>query len=148
MKVILLKDVPGTGTAGAICEVKEGYARNYLIPRGLAVPASDGAVRALTHQRQAEQRRTERRRLEAEALVDRLRGVVLEVRSRAGEGGRLYGSVTAQHVVEALAARGFSISKRQVEMDRPIRAEGFYQVPVRVAPGLVVKVDLNVVATR
>lgn len=148
VKVILLRDVPGTGAAGAICEVKEGHARNYLIPRGMAVPASDGAVRALAQQRQAEQRRVERRRAEAEGLVDRLKGVVLEVRGRAGEGGRLYGSVTVQQVVNALAARGFSISKRQVEMDQPIRAEGFYQVPVRVAPGVVVKVDLNVVATR
>lgn len=146
--MVLLKDVPGTGAAGAICEVKGGYARNYLIPRGLAVPASEGTVRALTQQRQAVQRREERRRAEADALVDRLKGVVIEIRSRAGEGGRLYGSVTPQQVADGLAALGFAISKKQVEMDQPIRLEGFYQVPVRVAPGVVVRVDLNVVGVR
>jgi large subunit ribosomal protein L9 len=148
VRVILLKDVPGTGTAGEVKEVKDGHARNYLIPRGLAMPASESAVRALAGRKQAEQRRLARQRSEIDELVARLTGLVLEVRGRAGEGGRLFGSVTSQQVAEALAARGFAVSRKQIELEEPIRVEGFYRVPVRVAPGVVVHVDLNVIATR
>ncbi len=148
MKVILLKDVPGTGAAGEIRDVKEGHARNYLIPRGLATPASEGAVRALAKQKQVVEQRAERKRHETEELVERLKGVVLEIRGRAGEGGRLFGSVTSQQVADALARKGFDISRKQVELHEPIRIEGFYQVPVRVASGVVIKVDLNVIGTR
>jgi large subunit ribosomal protein L9 len=148
MKVILLKDVPGTGSAGEVKEVKEGHARNYLIPRGLAMPASEGAVRALANQKQAVERRVERQRHETEELIERLKGLVLEIRGRAGEGGRLFGSVTSQQVAEALSRRGFDISRKQVELHEPIRIEGFYQVPVRVAPGVVIRIDLNVIGTK
>ncbi|MDR7521709.1 MAG: 50S ribosomal protein L9 [Armatimonadota bacterium] len=148
MKVILLKDVPGTGRAGAICEVKEGHARNYLIPRGLAVPASDGAVRALQAQQDAVQRRAERQRARTQELQQRLQGLVLEIRSRAGQGGRLFGAVTAQQIADALVSKGFAISRKQVELENPIRVEGFYRVPVRIAPGVVVEVDLNVTGIR
>jgi large subunit ribosomal protein L9 len=148
VRVILLKDVPGTGTAGEVKEVKDGHARNYLIPRGLAMPASESAVRALAGRKQAEQRRLARQRSEIDELVARLTGLVLEVRGRAGEGGRLFGSVTSQQVAEALAARGFAVTRKQIELEEPIRVEGFYRVPVRVAPGVVVHVDLNVIATR
>ncbi|MDR7518906.1 MAG: 50S ribosomal protein L9 [Armatimonadota bacterium] len=148
MKVILLKDVPGTGRAGAICEVKEGHARNYLIPRGLAVPASEGAVRALQAQQDAVQRRAERQRAQTQELQQRLQGLVLEIRSRAGQGGRLFGAVTSQQIADALVSKGFSISRKQVELEDPIRVEGFYRVPVRIAPGVVVEVDLNVTGIR
>lgn len=148
MKVILLKDVPGTGAAGELLDVKDGHARNYLLPRGLAMPASEGAVRSLTNQRRAAERRAERARLEVEELIGRLKGMVLEIRGRAGEGGRLFGSVTSQQIADALTKQGFAVSRKQVELDEPIRIEGFYQVPIRVAPGRVVNVDLNVVGTR
>jgi large subunit ribosomal protein L9 len=148
MKVILLKDVPGTGAAGEIKEVKEGHARNYLIPRGLAMPASEGAVRALTNQQRAVERRAERQRRESEELIERLKGLVLEIRSRAGEGGKLFGSITSQQIAEALVQKGFDISRKQVELHEPVRLQGFYQVPVRVAPGVVVKIDLNVIGTK
>lgn len=148
MKVILVKDVPGTGSAGEVKEVKEGHARNYLIPRGLAMPASEGAVRAIANQKQAVERRVERQRHETEELIERLKGLVLEIRGRAGEGGRLFGSVTSQQVAEALTKRGFDISRKQVELDEPIRTEGFYQVPVRAAPGVVIRIDLNVIGTK
>jgi large subunit ribosomal protein L9 len=148
MKIILVKDVPGTGAAGEIREVKEGHARNYLIPRGLAVPASDSAVRALTDKKQAVERRAERQRHETEELIDRMRGLVLEIRGRAGEGGRLFGSVTSQQIADALTKKGFQVSRKQVELDEPIRVEGFYRVPVRVAPGTLIHIDLNVVGTK
>ncbi len=148
MKVILIKDVPGTGKAGATCEVKEGYAHHYLIPRGLAVPASEGALRAHMHRQQAAKKRAERDRAEADGLIQGLEGLVLEVRGRAGAGGKLFGSVTSQQIAEALAGRGFAVDRKQVELEEPIRVEGFYRVPVRIRPGRVVKIDLNVIGVR
>jgi large subunit ribosomal protein L9 len=147
VKVILLKDVAGTGKTGAVVEVKEGFARNYLFPRGLAAPASDGAMRMLANQKQAVDRRKERETAEAAEAIRRLEGLVLEVRSKAGGGGKLFGSVTSQQIADALAKRGFEISRKQVELDEPIRVQGFYQVPIRIAPGTVVRVDLNVIGT-
>lgn len=148
MKVILLKDLPGTGKANTIVDVKEGYARNYLIPRKLAAEATPGAIRHLEEQRRAVEHRAARAREEAEARVKRLEGLVLEIRSKAGEGGKLFGSVTAQQIANALAAKGFDVTRRQIELDDPIRAEGFYKVPIRLGPRVVVRVDLNVVGTR
>jgi large subunit ribosomal protein L9 len=148
VKVILLKDVPGTGKAGTLSDVKEGHARNFLIPRGLAVEATPGALRALERQHQAVQHRADRERDEVTAQVQRLEGLVLEIRGKAGEGGRLFGSVTSQQIAEALAAKGYTVTRKQVELDEPIKVEGFYKVPIRLRPGVVVHVDLNVVGNR
>ena len=148
MKVILLKDLPGTGKANTVVDVKEGHARNYLIPRGLAVEATAGATRRLEEQYRAVEHRVAREREETEARVKHLEDLVLEIRSKSGEGGKLFGSVTAQQIADALAAKGFSVTRRQVELDEPIKAEGFYKVPVRLGPGVVIRVDLNVVGAR
>jgi len=148
VKVILLKDVPGTGKAGTLSDVKEGHARNFLIPRGLAVEATPGALRALERQHQAVQHRADRERDEVTAQVQRLEGLVLEIRGKAGEGGRLFGSVTSQQIAEALAAKGYTVTRKQVELDEAIKVEGFYKVPIRLRPGVVVHVDLNVVGNR
>jgi len=145
MRVILLKDVAGLGAPGAVKEVKEGYARNYLVPRGLAVEATEGNLRRLTLQKAAAVERTRRERQEAEDLARSLEQVVIEVHAKGGERGRLFGSVTAHQIADALAARGFEISKKQVEWDEPIKSAGFHKVPVRVGPGIVVRVDVNVV---
>lgn len=147
MKVILLKDVPGTGKAGTLAEVKEGHARNYLLPRGLAIEASEGALRNLEQRKRAVENRAEREREEVEAQVQRLRGLVLEIRGRAGKGGRLFGSVTSQHIAEALERKGFSVNRKQIELDEPIHVEGFYKVPIRLRAGVVVQIDLNVLGT-
>jgi large subunit ribosomal protein L9 len=148
VKVVLLKDIPGTGKAGAVAEVKEGHARNYLIPRGLAVEATPGALRSLESQHQSVQHRAERERDQVSAQVQRLEGLVLEIRAKAGEGGRLFGSVTSQQIADALTARGFAVTRKQVELEEPIKVEGFFKVPIRLRPGMVVRVDLNVVGTR
>ncbi len=147
MKVILLKDVPGTGKAGSVSDVKEGHARNYLIPRGLAVEASEGALRDLEQRKRAVQHHADREREEVAAQVRRLEGLVLEIRGKAGVGGRLFGSITSQQIAETLIRRGFSVTRKQIELEEPIRVEGFYKVPIRVHAGVVVQVDLNVIGT-
>lgn len=148
MRVILLKDVPALGQAGLVKEVKEGYARNYLIPRGLAAEATAHTLRALETQRKAASDRAQRVRTDAERLASGLEAAVIEISARGGEGGRLFGSVTAQDIADALVRAGFDVGKKQVDLDEPIKTAGFYKVPVRVGPGMVARVDINVVATR
>lgn len=147
MKVILLKDVPGTGKAGTVSEVKEGHARNYLIPRGLAIEASPGALRDLEHRTRAVKHRVDREHEEIETQSRSLEGLVLEIRGKAGKGGRLFGSVTTQQIADALTARGFAVTRKQIELDKPIHVEGFYKVPIRLRAGVTVQVDLNVIGT-
>lgn len=147
MKVILLKDVQGLGRPGQVKDVKEGYARNYLLPRGLATEATEGNIRAVEGRQKAVEDRTRRERNEAEQLASQLSQMVLEIRARTGEGGRLFGTVTAQQVADALAARGVRVSKKQIALDEPIKTAGFYKVPVRIGPGIVARVDVNVVGT-
>lgn len=148
MKVILLKDVDGLGHTGAVKEVKEGYARNYLFPRGLAQEATEGALRALREKQQSQKDRHNQQHAEAAALASALEKTVVEIKARTGEGGRLFGSVTGQDIADALTARGYNVTKKQVELDDPIHAVGFFKVPVRIAPGVVARIDINVVGTK
>jgi large subunit ribosomal protein L9 len=148
MKVILLKDIPALGKAGAVKEVKEGYARNYLIPRGLAAEATDHNLRSLEGQQRAASDRARRVRTDAERLAAGLEAAVIEIPARGGEGGRLFGSVTAQDIADALARAGFDVSKKQIDLEDPIKTAGFYKVPIRVGPGMVARVDVNVVTTK
>lgn len=147
MKVVLLKDVPGLGTRGQVRDVRDGYARNYLLPRGLAAEATAGNVRSLEGQKKAVEDRTKRERDDAEQLAAQLSQTLIEIRVRAGEGGRLFGAVTAQNVADALAGQGVRVSKKQVELDDPIKTAGSYKVPIRISQGVVAQVDLNVVGT-
>ncbi len=144
MKVLLLKDVPTLGTSGTVHDVKEGYARNYLFPRGLATEATEGRLRVVAQKRQAAQDRQSREEQEAHALAARLGSVIVEVAARAGEGGKLYGAITAQDIADALARKGFEISKKQIVLDDPIRAVGFYRVGVRVHAQTTAQVEVNV----
>ena len=148
MKVILLRDVPSLGRSGALVEVKEGYARNYLLPRGLAREATDGALRARDTLTRAARDREDRRHREAEELSQALAGLILEIQARAGTGGRLFGAVTAQDIADALVRRGFKVTKKQVDLPHPLRVVGFHRVGVRLATGQVVQVDVNVVGVK
>lgn len=147
MKIILVQPVPGLGERGAVREVKEGYARNYLLPGGLAVEATEGNLRAWQRQTQATEQRALRERGEVHKVATALGQAVIELRAKGGEGGRLFGSVTAADIAQALAAHGFEVSKKQIELDESIKTAGFYKVPVRVGQGVVAHIDLNVIAT-
>lgn len=148
MKVILLTEVPTLGPAGTLVEVKEGYARNFLLPRGLAREATEGALRAREVKARASDEKQARREREAAALGQTLGGMVVEIRARVGAEGRLFGAVTAQEVADALGQRGVVVSKKQVHLDHPIRVEGFHRAAVRLETGKVVPVDVNVIGTR
>ena len=148
MKVILLKEVPALGKAGAVKDVKEGYARNYLIPRGLAAEANERSLRVLEGQQKALADRARRERTESEQLASALETAVIEIPARGGEGGRLFGSVTAQDIADALVRAGFEVGKKQIDLGEPIKTAGFYKIPVRVGPGMVARVDVNVVTPK
>lgn len=134
MKVIFLKDVKGQGKKGEIKEVSEGYAQNFLIPRGLVRPATDGNVKTLENQTAAEAKRKEREKEEAAELGKKLEEMTVTLTAKAGEGGRLFGAITSKQVAEALEKAGIKIDKRKIEMHDPIRSLGVTQVPVKLHP--------------
>src|SRR5438105_7557584 len=130
MRVLLNESVKDVGRAGEIKEVKDGFARNYLIPRGLAAVATTGAVKQAEAQRQAEERREAKNVSQNQALGDRVAATTVTLRARVGEQGRLYGAITTADIATALAAEvGHEIDRRRVELDEPIRHLGEYKIP-------------------
>lgn len=134
MKVIFLQDVKGQGKKGEIKNVSEGYAQNFLIPRGLVRPATEGNVKTLEQQTAAELKRKEKEKEEAIELGKKLEEVTVTLKAKAGEGGRLFGAITSKQVAEALEKTGIKIDKRKIEMHEPIRTLGVTQVPVKLHP--------------
>ncbi len=132
MDVILREDVEKLGAAGEVVTVKDGFARNYLLPRGLAYPATEGNKRRLASEQKARARRAEAEVGEAQTLAKKLEAVSLSFTMKAGEGDKLFGSVTASDIAERLKAEGFALDKKAVELHEPIKALGVYKVPVRL----------------
>lgn len=135
MQVLLLKDVPNLGKAGTVKNVADGYARNYLFPQKLAVPATPEAMKQAEAIRKAALRRQQRIEEEAEALAKELEAVSLTFKAKAGESGKLYGSVTAAHIAEALSAQmGMEFDKRKIDLEEPLKELGPHQVRIKLAP--------------
>src|SRR3972149_3212450 len=114
MKVLLKQDVKGIGKKGEMLEVKEGYARNFLIPNGLAVEASGGALKQAQEQQKTVDRQKAKEKADAQALADRIKGTTLTLRHKSGEEGRLFGSITSAEIAEALKGKGFEIEKKKI----------------------------------
>lgn len=146
MKVIFLQDVKGQGKKGEVKNVSEGYARNFLLPKGFVKEASDGNIKTLEVQNAAELKKKAQEKEEARKLAARLNETTVVVKTKAGEGGRLFGAITSKQIAEALAAQGFMIDKRKIELDEPIRTLGVTQVAVKVYPD--VKATLKVQAAE
>jgi large subunit ribosomal protein L9 len=145
MQVLLLKDVADLGHAGDIKNVAGGYAQNYLFPRKLAVPASEGAQKQSKSLQEAAQRRREHQATEARQTAARLDGQEVVFLMRAGEGDRLYGSITNQDVAEKLqASTGIEVDRRFVELEHPIKALGEHSVAIRLGAGAVAHVRVRV----
>ena len=147
MKVILLKDIKGTGQKDQIIEVSDGYGRNYLLPRKLAMEATAEALNSLERARQAARHRDDVKRDAAEQAARELKGKVLIVKVRAGEGGRLYGSITTQEIADALKSQhGVELDKRKIELDEAVRTVGQTTVTLKLNAGVSTRMILNVVA--
>jgi len=145
VKIILTRDVPNVGDAGDVKNVAAGYARNYLIPKGLAVKATPGALKAFERRQTAESSREERLAARAEALAARLSELTLTFEAKAGEKGRLYGSVTTADMAEALEREvGEKFDRRKNILSDPIRQVGRHTVSVRLAADVVAEVKVVV----
>lgn len=144
MKVILTADVDPLGKSGELRDVTHGYARNYLIPRRLAVPASGGAFRAWQHDIASREDQRKREREEAEIAAQRISSTTLTMGVKVGEGGKLYGSITAKDIADALARRGIDIDRHRIDLDEPLRQLGTYKVAIRVAPEMTSEVTVAV----
>jgi large subunit ribosomal protein L9 len=147
MKIILQKEVAKLGTPGDVVTVADGYARNFLVPRGLAIPASKGAVRHAESLKRAHGEKSAKARTEAEALAERFAQAKVTVAQRAGEEGKLFGSITAQDLAEEIERQvGEPVDRRAIHLDEPIRSIGSHQVQIRLHPDVTATVTVDVEA--
>lgn len=149
MKVILTGDVKGTGKKGDVVNVAEGYARNFLFPKGLAIEASKQNLAELDRQKAAQDKKRAEELEKARELKKRLDRLVVNMTVKTGEAGRLFGSITAKDIGEVLQDKhGITIDKRKIELKTPIKALGSYQVAVRLHPEVTATIDVQVSAAE
>jgi len=145
MEVILLKDVKPLGAEGEVVQVKPGFARNYLIPHGLAATANPAQLKAVAERKQARARKTERVKQQALELKRKLEGRSLTLKLSLGEGDKAFGAITVNDVVQALTQEGLPVDRHSVQLEQPIKALGIYELPVRLHPEVTAVVKLWVV---
>jgi len=144
MEVILREEVPNLGTVGDVVKVKPGFARNYLLPRGLAVVADHRNVRDLEHQKRLLGQKRERDRQAAQAAAQKFNNLRLTIKARAGEEGKLFGSVTNIDIEKALGEHGFTVDRRSIRLEEPIKSLGEHAVPVHLGVGVDARVTVIV----
>jgi len=148
MKLILREDVDNLGKGGELVDVKPGYGRNFLLPRGLAVHANPKNVRELDHQKKIAEAKAAKLKASAEAVAKRLSDTPVVLKRKVGEQDKLYGSVTALDIVEALAARGLQLDRRTIDLAEPIKTVGDHEVPVKLHRDVVAKAKVKVEAEQ
>lgn len=146
MKVILTQDVKSQGKKGQLVEVSDGYARNFLLPKKLAVPATAENVNTMKQQEKARQAQMAAEKAEAQALAEKLKSIQVKLTAKAGEGGRLFGAVTSKEIAEALSAQhGLNIAKTKLVLDEPIKSCGGYQIKAKLGYEIMGTVKVMVV---
>lgn len=145
MKVILREDVKNKGIAGDFIEVKTGYARNFLIPQGLAYPATEAKIRVFDHEKLQKAKKLEQLKTEAEKQKEELEKISLTAVVKVDDEGRLYGSVTSQTVSDLLKERGYEFSHRKISIDEPIKELGVYEAGIELLSGIDATVKVWVV---
>ncbi len=146
MKLILTQEVDGLGAAGDVVEVKDGYGRNYLIPRGFGIRWTRGGEKTIETIKKARESRAVRDADHASEVKAKLEGTTFQVKVRAGEGGRLFGSVSAADIAEAITAQGGEVDKRTIVVNNPIKSLGAHTVSVRLHDDVAAEVNLNIVS--
>ena len=144
MDVILREDVTNLGTRGQVVKVAPGYARNFLIPKKLAVTATDSNKKIVEQERQGHLRKEDKLQVEAQDLAKLMTGVSVTINQKAGENDQLFGSVTSKDVADALAAKGFTIDRRKIQLEEPIKSLGEFKVPVKLHKDVTAEVTVVV----
>ncbi|WP_062238079.1 50S ribosomal protein L9 [Fictibacillus sp. FJAT-27399] len=145
MKVVFLKDVKGKGKKGEIKNVSEGYARNYLLPNNLATEATKGALSVVEGQKKSEEKKAAAVLEEAKQLKEKLDEMTVEIKTKSGEGGRVFGSVTSKQIADGLKKMNITIDKRKIDLTNPIRSLGYTDVPVKLHPEVTGTIKVHVV---
>jgi large subunit ribosomal protein L9 len=145
VNVVLQRDIDKLGKGGDVVKVSPGFARNYLVPQGLALPASEGNVKKFEHIKRVAAESAAKARAEAQGVAGKLAAVSLTLSAKAGSEGKLYGSITTKDIESALRLKGFDVDRKKLSVD-PIRAVGTYDVTVRLAPEIHSTFKVNVVA--
>lgn len=145
MKVILRKDFEKLGKVGDIVDVKDVYARNYIIPRNIGYQATPSNILAFEEEKKQQIRKTEKTKKKAESLASSIEKISLTIKMKVGEEDKLFGSVTSQVIAEALQEKGIIIDKRQIELEEPIKMLGIYDVPIKLEAGVLSKIKVWVV---
>jgi len=146
VKIILRKDVAALGDAGDVVAVKNGYANNYLIPQGMAIRATEGTLRALETEKRQQAKKIEQQRITARELAQKIEQMIIKVSARAGESGKLFGTVTSSDIADALRAQGVDIDRRKITLEAPIKALGKYEAEAKLFMDVAVKVNFEVEA--
>lgn len=144
MKVVLIKDLEGYGVFGDVISVKDGFARNYLIPRGIALPATEGNLKHVRSIISQKARKLQREKEKAQELAKKLEGLVVEITRQVGEKGKLFGSVTPQDIAQVLKEKGFDIDRKKVMLRNPIKDVGIYTVVLKLHPEVSVSIKVDV----
>jgi large subunit ribosomal protein L9 len=146
MKVILTEEIRGLGTRGDVVTVKDGYARNYLLPKNLAREATTGNLKQIEHERRKWALLAQEEKNAAQKAADKVRGVKIRIEKRVGEHGQLFGSVTATEIADALLAKGIEVDKRRIELEQPIKNVGLHDVDVRLHRDVTAQIQVEVAA--
>ena len=147
MIVILNRDVKGTGKAGDIVKVSDGYARNMLIPKGYAKEATEGNVRNLEKQKAIAAEKKAEEKAAAQALAEKINAASVTIKTKAGEGGRIFGSITAKDIADALAdQKKLTVDKKKIQLDNPIKQTGEMTVDIKLYPEVMAKLKVTVTA--
>jgi large subunit ribosomal protein L9 len=145
VEVILKEDIANVGKIGEVVRVRDGYARNYLLPRGLVLIANKKNLKTFEHQKKMVADQKQKIMRHAQAVGDQLAGVSLTIAMRTGEEGRLFGSVTNIQIEKALKSRGLNVDRRKIQLNEPIKTLGEYEIPIRLAADVTVPLKLSVV---
>jgi large subunit ribosomal protein L9 len=148
VKLILREDVPNLGDAGELVKVRPGYARNYLLPQGKAILATEAQLKALEHHQRVIAEKVARERKTLEAEKSRVEAITLEIAVQVGEEGKLFGSVTAAQIADLLAEKGVEVDRRKIELKDPIKEAGEHRVPLRLHRDVIAQLRLTVKAAE
>jgi large subunit ribosomal protein L9 len=145
MEVILKEDIANVGKIGEVVRVRDGYARNYLLPRGLVMIANKKNLKTFEHRKKIVGDQKEKIMRQAQAVGQELTGATVSISMRAGEEGKLFGSVTNIHIEKALKAKGLDVDRRKIQLEQPIKTLGDFEVPVRLTADLSVPVKVSII---